>query len=157
MAGDNELAAFNMRGTHQVFKFDKVFREGTTQEDIYADTQPLVRSVLDGACAARAKCVRCSILRAAVWAVSVGGVWWGGEEGREGSKYQSKDKRQKDLSAGLGASWFERYVRPPSPSPLLLTPPRPASLDPPQPRRLQRVHLCVWADRLRCVVVAASL
>lgn len=31
-----------------MFKFDKVFREATRQDEIYADTQPLVRSVLDG-------------------------------------------------------------------------------------------------------------
>jgi hypothetical protein len=31
------------------FKFDKVFGEGSTQDEVYAETQPLIRSVLDGA------------------------------------------------------------------------------------------------------------
>jgi hypothetical protein len=30
------------------FKFDRVFGEGSTQDDVYAETQPLIRSVLDG-------------------------------------------------------------------------------------------------------------
>jgi hypothetical protein len=33
---------------HQ-FKFDRAFSEGATQGDVYAETQPLIRSVLDGA------------------------------------------------------------------------------------------------------------
>lgn len=45
---ENELAIYDSRGERKVFKFDHVFDQGSTQEDIYADTQPLVRSVLDG-------------------------------------------------------------------------------------------------------------
>ena len=30
------------------FRFDRVFGEGSTQDDVYAETQPLIRSVLDG-------------------------------------------------------------------------------------------------------------
>ena len=30
------------------FKFDAVFGEASTQEEVYAQTQPLIRSVLDG-------------------------------------------------------------------------------------------------------------
>jgi kinesin family protein C2/C3 len=48
VAGESELATYNTRGLGQVYKFDKVFRESTQQDQIYADTQPLVRSVLDG-------------------------------------------------------------------------------------------------------------
>ena len=29
-------------------KFDRVFGEDSTQDDVYAETQPLIRSVLDG-------------------------------------------------------------------------------------------------------------
>jgi len=32
----------------KAFKFDKVFGEESTQEDVYAESQPLIRSVLDG-------------------------------------------------------------------------------------------------------------
>lgn len=32
----------------KAFKFDKVFGEESTQEEVYAETQPLIRSVLDG-------------------------------------------------------------------------------------------------------------
>ncbi len=49
-AGENELATYNGRGLGSVYKFDKVFPESATQEDVYADTQPLIRSVLDGEC-----------------------------------------------------------------------------------------------------------
>ncbi|KAJ1415519.1 P-loop containing nucleoside triphosphate hydrolase [Sesbania bispinosa] len=36
------------KDARRVFSFNKVFATSTTQEQIYADTQPLVRSVLDG-------------------------------------------------------------------------------------------------------------
>ncbi|KAL2650794.1 hypothetical protein R1flu_018922 [Riccia fluitans] len=36
------------RDSHRMFKFNKVFGHGSTQEQIYRDTQPLIRSVLDG-------------------------------------------------------------------------------------------------------------
>ncbi|KAL6275368.1 hypothetical protein ACE6H2_018969 [Prunus campanulata] len=36
------------KDARRVFTFNKVFRTNVTQEHIYADTQPLVRSVLDG-------------------------------------------------------------------------------------------------------------
>lgn len=31
------------------YRFDKVFGEDSTQDGVYAETQPLIRSVLDGA------------------------------------------------------------------------------------------------------------
>ena len=31
-----------------MFRFDKIFDGGSTQAEVYEDTQPLVRSVLDG-------------------------------------------------------------------------------------------------------------
>ncbi len=33
---------------HRTYRFDRIFGEATTQQEIYADTQPLIRSVLDG-------------------------------------------------------------------------------------------------------------
>ncbi|KAM6568030.1 hypothetical protein CsatB_016015 [Cannabis sativa] len=33
---------------HRLFKFNKVFGQASTQEDVFSDTQPLIRSVLDG-------------------------------------------------------------------------------------------------------------
>nr|KJB52112.1 hypothetical protein B456_008G247000 [Gossypium raimondii] len=33
---------------HRLFKFNKVFSPATNQEEVYLDTQPLIRSVLDG-------------------------------------------------------------------------------------------------------------
>lgn len=32
-----------------MFKFDKIFDVDSTQEEVYEDTKPLIRSVLDGA------------------------------------------------------------------------------------------------------------
>uniref|UniRef100_A0A5B6YQ47 Kinesin-like protein n=1 Tax=Davidia involucrata TaxID=16924 RepID=A0A5B6YQ47_DAVIN len=34
--------------SHRLFKFNKVFGPATTQEEVFLDTQPLIRSVLDG-------------------------------------------------------------------------------------------------------------
>jgi kinesin family protein C2/C3 len=47
---DGELAVHDPTGQAdcRLFRFDKVFGEGSTQQDVYEDTQPLVRSVLDG-------------------------------------------------------------------------------------------------------------
>jgi hypothetical protein len=46
---DGELAVYNPRnGQRKVFKFDKIFQTGSTQEEVYEDTKPLIRSVLDG-------------------------------------------------------------------------------------------------------------
>lgn len=46
---DGELAALNPRnGQRKVFKFDKIFDPASTQEEVYEDTKPLIRSVLDG-------------------------------------------------------------------------------------------------------------
>ncbi|CAH9117047.1 unnamed protein product [Cuscuta europaea] len=51
--GDNgELVVVNPlkqgKDNHRVFKFNKVFSPTATQEDVFRDTQPLIRSVLDG-------------------------------------------------------------------------------------------------------------
>lgn len=35
-------------GKSKVFSFDRVFGMGSNQEEVYAETQPLIRSVLDG-------------------------------------------------------------------------------------------------------------
>jgi hypothetical protein len=50
VGADNELAAYNVEtNTSKMFIFDRVFGENSTQEEVYAETQPLIRSVLDGA------------------------------------------------------------------------------------------------------------
>ncbi|KAL0393548.1 UNVERIFIED_CONTAM: Kinesin-like protein KIN-14J [Sesamum latifolium] len=51
--GDNgELVVINPskpgKDSHRLFKFNKVFGPAATQEDVFRDTQPLIRSVLDG-------------------------------------------------------------------------------------------------------------
>nr|XP_043634867.1 kinesin-like protein KIN-14J isoform X2 [Erigeron canadensis] len=51
--GDNgELVVTNpskiVKESHRLFKFNKVFSPAATQEDVFVDTQPLIRSVLDG-------------------------------------------------------------------------------------------------------------
>ncbi|KAL7123012.1 hypothetical protein ACP275_01G079700 [Erythranthe tilingii] len=51
--GENgELVVINPskpgKDTHRLFKFNKVFDLAVTQEDVFRDTQPLIRSVLDG-------------------------------------------------------------------------------------------------------------
>ncbi|KAL4592569.1 hypothetical protein LXL04_005569 [Taraxacum kok-saghyz] len=38
----------SIKETHRLFKFNKVFGPTATQEDVFVDTQPLIRSVLDG-------------------------------------------------------------------------------------------------------------
>ncbi len=40
--------AIEVRGQPRVFKFDRVFNGRASQADVYEDTRPLVRSVLDG-------------------------------------------------------------------------------------------------------------
>ncbi len=53
MGSDQELGTYDPAKPHvqpRAYRFDRVFGAGATQEDIYADTQPLIRSVLDGAC-----------------------------------------------------------------------------------------------------------
>nr|KAJ0201968.1 hypothetical protein LSAT_V11C600301210 [Lactuca sativa] len=37
-----------IKESHRLFKFNKVFSPSATQEDVFVDTQPLIRSVLDG-------------------------------------------------------------------------------------------------------------
>lgn len=37
-----------IKESHRMFKFNKVFSPSATQEDVFVDTQPLIRSVLDG-------------------------------------------------------------------------------------------------------------
>ncbi|KAL8244910.1 hypothetical protein R6Q59_011168 [Mikania micrantha] len=51
--GDNgELVVTNpskiVKESHRLFKFNKVFSPAATQEEVFVDTQPLIRSVLDG-------------------------------------------------------------------------------------------------------------
>ncbi|PWA57974.1 hypothetical protein CTI12_AA404000 [Artemisia annua] len=51
--GDNgELVVTNpskiVKESHRLFKFNKVFGPASTQEEVFVDTQPLIRSVLDG-------------------------------------------------------------------------------------------------------------
>ncbi|KAK4488283.1 hypothetical protein RD792_004033 [Penstemon davidsonii] len=51
--GENgELVVLNPskpgKETHRLFKFNKLFGPATTQEEVFRDTQPLIRSVLDG-------------------------------------------------------------------------------------------------------------
>ncbi|XP_011080952.1 kinesin-like protein KIN-14J isoform X1 [Sesamum indicum] len=51
--GDNgELVVINPsksgKDSHRLFKFNKLFGPAATQEDVFRDTQPLIRSVLDG-------------------------------------------------------------------------------------------------------------
>ncbi|CAA0812176.1 P-loop nucleoside triphosphate hydrolases superfamily protein with CH (Calponin Homology) domain [Striga hermonthica] len=51
--GENgELVVMNPskpgKDNHRLFKFNKVFNPSATQEDVFRDTQPLIRSVLDG-------------------------------------------------------------------------------------------------------------
>jgi len=47
---DGELALYNPRtGVRKLFKYDRVFGSDSTQEQVYEDTKPLIRSVLDGA------------------------------------------------------------------------------------------------------------
>lgn len=48
--GDIMLVNPNRQGrdSRRIFNFHKVFRSTASQEDVYADTQPLIRSVLDG-------------------------------------------------------------------------------------------------------------
>ncbi|XP_051151324.1 kinesin-like protein KIN-14J [Andrographis paniculata] len=51
--GDNgELVVINPskpgKDSHRLFKFNKVFSPAATQEEVFQDTQPLIRSVLDG-------------------------------------------------------------------------------------------------------------
>lgn len=52
MGENGELVVANPlkpgKDSHRLFKFNKVFRPDTTQEEVFMDTQPLIRSVLDG-------------------------------------------------------------------------------------------------------------
>ncbi|KAG2488239.1 hypothetical protein HYH03_013230 [Edaphochlamys debaryana] len=48
MGTENELAVYDKSGERKVYKFDRVFCGGSTQEQIYEDVQGLVRSVMDG-------------------------------------------------------------------------------------------------------------
>jgi hypothetical protein len=48
---EGEVAIYDPAGDGQqrrVFNFDRVFDSGATQHEVYEDTQPLIRSVLDG-------------------------------------------------------------------------------------------------------------
>ena len=61
---EGALNVFNSKHNKwHTFRFDKVFGEGSAQEAVYAETQPLIRSVLDGGWVAVCVC------------------WWGGVAG----------------------------------------------------------------------------
>jgi hypothetical protein len=46
---DGDLAIYDAQhGSRRVFKVDRVFDQHMTQQLVYEDTQPLIRSVLDG-------------------------------------------------------------------------------------------------------------
>jgi kinesin family protein C2/C3 len=47
---EGELAVHDPSGNLEprIYRFDKIFKETSTQEEVYEDTQPLIRSVLDG-------------------------------------------------------------------------------------------------------------
>jgi len=48
---EGDLAVYDLHrgGEHSQFRVDRVFDVASTQEEVYADVQPLIRSVLDGA------------------------------------------------------------------------------------------------------------
>ncbi|XP_038725719.1 kinesin-like protein KIN-14J [Tripterygium wilfordii] len=52
MGENGELVVSNpskqVKDSHRIFKFNKVFGPASTQEEVFLDTQPLIRSVLDG-------------------------------------------------------------------------------------------------------------
>lgn len=46
---DGDLAIYDVQsGTRRMFKVDRVFNQEVGQDKVYEDTQPLIRSVLDG-------------------------------------------------------------------------------------------------------------
>ncbi|KAM6587845.1 hypothetical protein CsatA_010450 [Cannabis sativa] len=46
--GELIIANPSKQGSHRLFKFNKVFGPTASQEEVFLDTQPLIRSVLDG-------------------------------------------------------------------------------------------------------------
>ncbi|XP_060674415.1 kinesin-like protein KIN-14J [Ziziphus jujuba] len=46
--GELVIANPSKQGSRRLFKFNKVFSPAATQEEVFLDTQPLIRSVLDG-------------------------------------------------------------------------------------------------------------
>lgn len=67
---DGELALYDPRGDRKVFRFDRTFGMGSGQELVYEDTQPLVRSVMDGEASGGAGGVRVHACTAmCAWAV----------------------------------------------------------------------------------------
>jgi kinesin family member C2/C3 len=49
IGNDRELATYDLKNERKIWKFDRVFGTESSQAEVYADTQPLIRSVLDGA------------------------------------------------------------------------------------------------------------
>lgn len=46
---DGDLAIYDAQhGSRRVFKVDRIFDQHMSQQQVYEDTQPLIRSVLDG-------------------------------------------------------------------------------------------------------------
>lgn len=54
---EGDLAVYDLQnGAKRVFKVDRVFGADTDQLAVYEDTQPLIRSVLDGRCGRQCGC-----------------------------------------------------------------------------------------------------
>ncbi|XP_075659531.1 kinesin-like protein KIN-14U [Castanea sativa] len=48
ISAGSEKIAVKLAGTRKEFKFDKVFQQETSQEDVFAEVEPILKSALDG-------------------------------------------------------------------------------------------------------------